>query len=423
MSARFSLSPQSRAMLGRIGTIVLLAVTALYVGLIGTELVQQAQHWPVLHRERDFPSYYLAAQRLLRGEDFYSGLKEGALSLGIEDYFIDAAVTPPTFAVTLAPLALFPYPVAWGIWQILSVAALVLSLWLVLRQKQCSLSPLGWARLGCAVLLFPPLTFHLLYAHTELFLLLLLAGGWYSLRRRREIAGGVLLGMAGAIRIYPLFLLIFLIQRRAWKALLAALAAGLGLAAVAALAAGPSSYLGYVDVLGAEVSTLYARWGNFSLYGDVHKLASIWPALGQQPLVRDLLAILLSLGTLILTLLLTWKRRSAARSIDRDYGLFTVATLLASPLSWIYYQVLLYLPLLFLLDTLRRNRGPRAIPWILAAALLASLCPIVEGQPGLPLALKQLLAFFPTLTLAGVYVALVMAAPDAAQCPCRNQGS
>lgn len=392
--------------------VLLLLLALFYVSLIGDEAFQQLRQWPTLHQERDFPSYYLAGQRILQGEDFYSGLQEEAQAAGFEDYFIDTAVTPPTFNLVIAPLALLSYPAAWGVWQILSLLALFAAVPLIVRELNLSLSPPGWLILGCAVLLFPPLSFHMLYAHSELFLLLLLASAWMLLRRGQEVPAGVLLGLAGALRLYPLFLLLYLVQRRAWKALLAALVSGLGLAALAAAVTGPASYLRFLDVLRETTSTLYPRQWNLSLWGDVHKLAAIWPALGEHPGLRDALAMLLSLGILGLTLWLTRRPGPTPHTLDLEYGLFVTAMLLASPLSWIYYQVLLYLPLLVLFKALQK-RGRQPAPFfIIILALLFAVTPLFGGRPDMSPTLQRLLAFAPTMTPLGVYLALQLARQD-----------
>lgn len=405
------ISQETRAMLIRIITWVLLAAAVVYMVLVGVELVHQAADWPTLHRDRDFPSYYIAAQRLLRGQDTYSGLQEDASRLGIADYFIDSAVNPPTFTVAASWLAVFPYAISWVLWQLLSLAALGLALAVLLREAGPAFSPGARLRLVCAALLFPPLSFHLLYAHTELFLLLALVAAWFLLRRGKEVPAGILLGLAAAIRIYPLFLLFYFPLRRAWKGFLAAVAAGLAWAGLSLLLAGPSSFLHYLAALRGEVSTLYARWGNFSLWGSVHKLASIWTALGERPLLRDGLALALAAGILLLTLGLA--RRLDA---DRAYGLLVVGALLASPLSWVYYQVLLYLPLFFLVRALCERRRPAVLAALLAA-LAAALAPVLGGVVALPAGLGHALAFAPTLTLLGVYVAVALpgAPPDAHQ--------
>lgn len=413
MNAR-PIAPQTRAMLLRLATWALLAAAVVYLVVVGLELVHQAADWPTLHRDRDFPSYYIAAQRLLRGEDAYGGLQEAARRLGIADYFIDAAVNPPTFTVAVVWLAFFPYAVSWGAWQVLSLAALAAALALLLRAAGPTFSPAARLRLVCAALLAPPLTFHLLYAHTELFMLLALAAAWLLLRRGKEVPAGILLGLAAAIRLYPLFLLLYLALRRAWKGLLAAAAAGLAWVGLAVLAAGPASFPHYLAALRGDVSTLYARWGNFSLWGSVHKLASIWPALAERTALRDGLALALSAGVLLLTLGLARRMEP-----DRAYGLFIVGALLASPLSWIYYQVLLYIPLFFLARDLQaapaallpQGPAPRRRPAAAAltlVALAASLGPVVSGLVALPAGLGHAVAFAPTLTLLAVYAALAL---------------
>jgi hypothetical protein len=409
------------------GSMVLLAVALVYVVLIGVEVFRQAGDWQVQHQERDFTWYYLSARRLLRGADLYSGLREEARAIGMEDYFIDVAVSPPTFPLAVCWLALFSYPVAWALWQVLSVVALGLSLWLIARELRPSLPLTHWLPLLCAILLFPPLAYHMVYAHTELFVLLLLTGAWVCLRRGRQVPAGILLAIAGVTRLYPLFLLLYLLQRRQWKAFVAAAGTGVGLGLAAGLAAGFDSYLRYLGVMRDTMSTYYNRAGNHSLWGVVHKLATVWPALGTQPLLRDGLALALSVSVLLLTLWLA--RRSGP---DRAYGLFIAGALLASPLSWIYYQVLLYLPFFFLLRSLRQGRdspGPMparpAVLALLIAALAAAVLPVLAGALPLPAALSRAAAFLPTLTLAGTYLALALsadAAPGATRgIPCEGQ--
>ncbi len=407
MGARLFFSPERRAMLARVGSVVLVAVALAYLFLVGSELLQQVQDWPTLHQDRDFPSYYLAARRLLRGADLYGGYQEeAARTLGMSNYFIDTAVTPPTFALVTVPLALVPYPVAWVSWQVLSLAALGLSIFLAVREERPVFSAPAWAALACAVLLFPPLTFHLLYAHTELFVLLLLTGAWLCYRHGREIPAGLLIGLAGAVRVYPLFLVVFLLQRRSWKGFLSALGSALGLAALAAAVAGPSSYLRYLAVLQTEVPKLYPLQGNCSLWGTVHKVAVLWPALGAQPLLRDGLAAACSLAVLLLTIWLARRPGPAPAIVERPYGLYIAGALLASPLSWIYYQVLLYLPLVFLLAAMRRANRPRALPVLLLLTLLAALTSLAGPLLDLPAGLRLALDLLPSLTTVAVYVAL-----------------
>jgi hypothetical protein len=392
-------------------SVALLVIIILRIAQVSIAITEQMQNWPVLHEERDFPWYYLSAGQLLRGEDFYSGLQERArVELGIEDYFIDVAVSPPTFPLVIAPLALLSYPAAWGVWQFLSVAALILSVLLIARELSLSLSLPGWALLVFAILIFPPLTFHIYYAHTELFILLLLTGGWYLLRKDREVPAGVLLGLAAALRLYPLILLPYLFQRRAWKGLGAAIASGLGLAALAGWAAGPASYLRYLGVMREEIPVFYTSDGNLSLWGSVHKIAAIWPVLERYPTLRDALAYALFLAVVGLTLWLTRKASVLPHRLDHEYGLLIAAALLASPLSWIYYQVLLYLPMLILLVDLRKSetRHPGVLA-LLELGLFAATTPLLlGGRPDLPIGMQRLRSFLPTLTTLCIYLGLVL---------------
>ncbi len=391
-----------------LGYVLLLILSLIYAGLLLGEMFRQAREWPLLHQDKDFPWYYLTARKLWQGQDFYRGLREAARTLGIAEYFVDYAVSPPTFALAVAPLALLPYPVAWGIWQFLSLVALGGALALIVREIRPPFPPLTWMALGCLILLFPPLSFHMIYAHTEVFILLLLVGAWVSLRRGREVSAGLLLALAGVLRLYPLFFLFLLLQRRAWRALLASFVGGLALVLLAGLAAGPESYLRYLGVLRNDISTFYPLWGNASLWGIVHKVAALWPPLGGLPWLRDGLAAGLSLGLLGGTAALAWKDAHLPNRLDRHFALFTASVLLASPLSWVYYQILLYLPFFLLLSAWQKGRLSRPARCFVVAAWALSFAPLLQV---IPLAGKTILSFLLTLPPAGVYLALACSGP------------
>lgn len=406
-----------RSRLSAYAALVLLACAAGYVVAVGVELWHQAQDWAISHRELDFPSYYLAAHRLLQGQDIYSGLRtEARLRLGMEGYFIDSAVGPPAFAMVLAWLALLPYPVAWGVWQALSLVALACSIWLIVRELRLTLYKQEWVTLGCALVLFPPLAFHLVYAHTELFLLLTLTFAWLCLRRDRTILAGLLLGLAAATRLYPVLFILFLLQRRAWKALVAAAGAAVGISALAGLACDPGAYLRYGAIQREVIPNLYGLQGNASLWGMVFKVASLRSRVPGASLVPIVLGFLASLGIVAATFLLVRRAQAAAPAsqgtevymLDRGFALYTVACLLASPLAWVYYQVLLYLPFLVLLARLKERPCRRCL-WAIGVAAIAALSPfatLLWRDP--PTTIKWLQALFPTVTPAATLVALAL---------------
>jgi len=142
------------------------------------------------------------------------------------------------------------------------------------------------------------------------------------------------------------------------------------------------------------------------MWGSVHKLAAVWPALGAQPLLRDGLALALSAAALLFSL-------GFARSLEegRAYGLMIVGALLASPLSWVYYQVLLYLPFLFLLAIVRQARNAATLRIILSATFVTSFLPFAQVLPNLPRAIDIVISFGLSLPLIGTMIALVVAQP------------
>src|SRR5690349_130194 len=79
----------------------------------------------------DFPAFY-APPRLLATGQLYSSpafLAQQQQILGRTNQHTAHFIRLPYLAVGLAPLALLPYPVAYGMWLALSAAALIVFAW------------------------------------------------------------------------------------------------------------------------------------------------------------------------------------------------------------------------------------------------------------------------------------------------------
>ena len=179
--------------------------------------------------------------------------------------------------------------------------------------------------------------------------LLLLVAGFFALRERREIAAGLLLAGAVAIKLTPALLLGYLAWRRRWVALVVASAGLAALILGGAAAAGWGSYTIYVQKMMPLLSHGCDHWINESLAAFFGRLLGnggifSW-AMGDPSLLARALAggasLILVAGAFIL---MGGGPRSA--SPELEFALLVVTTLLVSPLSWTHHSVLSLIGLL-----------------------------------------------------------------------------
>ncbi len=182
-------------------------------------------------------------------------------------------------------------------------------------------------------------------------LLLLITLSWRLQRNGHEALGGAVLGVATALKLFPGFLFVFYLARRSWKALFAGGAVLVGLHLLAWFVLGGQAFDDYAHVVLPAVTGFRGAWTNASMPGFWAKLlnspnpgvVSLW----QAPVLA---AVATALSFMALVAVAGWKswRAKTTEQRDRAFAVCVVAMLLASPITWHHYFVMLTLPLLIL---------------------------------------------------------------------------
>jgi hypothetical protein len=154
-------------------------------------------------------------------------------------------VSPPLLAWLFVPLVAFPEPVAYVIWTVLSVAALVWA-WHVAAPFQ------GLAKLSLLLLAFAlwPVMQALYYGQPAMPILGLVATAWWLMKRDRPIVAGVALAVATALKPQVVIMIpVALVVAGRLRPVVGWVVgcAVLGLASVIAL--GPVGLASYLDAL------------------------------------------------------------------------------------------------------------------------------------------------------------------------------
>jgi alpha-1,2-mannosyltransferase len=236
-------------------------------------------------------------------------------------------MNPPHFQLLLEPLTTFSEPTASAIFRIVSIASLCGCLWWLARTPDHRWSLLDFG----AVLAWAPMATVISLNQVTWILWPLLLWTWWCWRKDRWTAGAIGYGLALSLKPFVGVFLVWLLATRRWKA--AGVATGFALAGwtLGLLAYGADVFREWLLALG-NVQWWWSPM-NASLEGW---LARLFNDTGRQLVaLPPLVAPLALVGQLLIIIVTTLRTRTW--TIDESWSTLMAASLLASPLGWIYY--------------------------------------------------------------------------------------
>jgi hypothetical protein len=335
------------------------AVVAIVAGLLqGPDFVRDLR--PGRDPLRDFVQEWASARNFLEGHPIYED-QETSLARYLDfhrnpghptdRFFLHYNAHPPTSVLLAVPFAGLDYPDAVLAWNLLSLVALAISLWLMNRRLAIASSPWALLPLVAYLLVCGPFRQQMFQGQLNLVLLLLLTGTWAADRAGRPLLAGTLLGTATAIKLFPGFVVVYLLLRRDWRAVTATAVSFAILTGVTAAILGVAAYSDYVRDVLPQVAAYQSDWLNASFAGFWSRLFNptshqnivipLWtsPALAAGGTLACRLALL---ALLVCSL---WRMQTRAER-DLGFGLVLLAMLLVSPVAWDHYFLLLFLPVI-----------------------------------------------------------------------------
>jgi alpha-1,2-mannosyltransferase len=324
-----------------------------------------------LHHQ-DFGTYLNAARDIVQGQPLYAAF--------LHHPFPDATlrpayIYPPSFALLIAPLGLLPDAAATAVWIALQQAALAVAIVLVLRW----LRPTRWAVVGLVVatLSFYPLWVDVVQGQANLLVLLLVTVGMVGVLRGRP-AFGAAIGVAAALKLTPLILVVWLLLDRRFRAA-AFVLGGFTILTLAGALLRFQDTVAYVGQVLPALASGTAFYANQSLAGMLDRTLSSnaytqpWISL---PWVSLLL---IAVGVILISWWWWQTRRHSAEA--RGVAFIPLVPLLSS-VTWTHHLVIL-LPLIwFSLIALGQREWPPLPTAALSGVLL--LFSIVSRLPAGP---------------------------------------
>ena len=326
--------------------------------------------WRVLNT--DFPNYYLVARLLREGYSLdriydWIWLQRIKDHWGLNQSLVGFAGLTPFSALPIVPLSIFSALAAKRIWIVINLILLATSAELLRRST--SLTRLRvWILCLLAIL---PLRTSFLYGQMHLLVFFLLTMAYYFHRRNRELACGVCVALAGALKVYPLFFILYFFWKRQWRTAFATIGTAILIIIVGMLWIGPGPLYTYATQalprsLQGEVLdpyNLHAASGA-ALF---HRLFLFEPALNPAPVFDStaLYAIVYPLWQLLILLPLFAILRSSPIDPEREqmeWAAFLFALLLLSPVPSSYHFVVMILSITLFVDSLlRQNKHALAL--------------------------------------------------------------
>jgi len=302
---------------------------------------------------QDLDAYLAAGRAIWRGQPLYAPFLHHPFP---DPALRPAYIYPPVFALLVAPLGLLSDAAANVVWLLIGQAALAAALVVILRW----LRPSAWAvtTILCATATFYPLWIDAVQGQANLLVLLLVTAGIAGIVQGKPRLGAAL-GMAAALKLTPLILLVWLLLDRRIREAVWMFGALAAVTAAAAVLRFDDTLVFFRQVLPAlaQGTAIYA---NQSLQGVIARVATVNPY--TQPWAVVPWTYLL--GTILIVALVgLWFWRTRREPALLRVAAFLPILPLASSVTWPHHLVIL-LPVIWISVIAIAQRG-----WPLASTL------------------------------------------------------
>jgi hypothetical protein len=268
----------------------------------------------ILHGHNPYRAAFLAHQAAI--------MRGGGIAVGETYHHVFSVPLYPAVAnLAVVPLSALGFGLAAAVYTVLSVAAMFGALWLLdVRDWRCH----------ALVLISWPFLYGVVLGAIGPFLVLGIAAAWRW--RDRVLAPALAIAAVIAIKIFPWTLAVWLLITRRWRAL------ALCVAAAVVLTFGAWALIGFHGL------TAYPRMLSNATYiqeGRADGIATVLLVLGASSALAQTVATLAGVALLAVA----WRTLARPDGDRRAFGLAIIACLVATPISWDHYMVLLFVPI------------------------------------------------------------------------------
>ncbi len=323
----------------------------------------------------DLKADHLTARAYLRGVNPYSA--QGAVASGLAALGPSGNGHPPTTSFWILPLAGLDVRTANTVLAWITILLLLIEIGVTMHVLRYP-APVAtaWLALGF-VLSCSFMTYHFGVGQLSGVIGFFYFVGWRAARRGEDVLAGLALGAACTMKLFPGVVIILFLMMRRWRAVIAAGAVYLAIAASMTARFGVVSWRQFAARQGPIADLWMGSIQNQSIHGVLSHLFHPVCVGGPSPVLRSAtaIALLVSAGLLGLSGWLAW-RTAGTNGFDVSYALFVVLSVVTSQWTWEHYAIIYVLPILILGATLARAWREKRRP-ASAAVLMAWLMAVV----------------------------------------------
>jgi hypothetical protein len=331
----------------------------------------------------DFTLFYRSAVAFWNNSDLYSLHSVRLVEPMSDDQKRDKERSHPNLNMPLVtalflPLAVTDITTGMAIWASLSVGFTMVAAWMLGGQlvTEYNGAPFfRWVVSGIIALLL--LTYYPTWASANLgqlaqLLFLLLSGAWIAARRKQDRIAGVLFGLAMTLKPFTGLFLLILPWFGRWHLLRWYVGSFAAFLLIGLAAFGPDSYIQYSTVL-RQVSWYGAGW-NASLLAPVSTIlgGGDLPGWYDYPRLAQPIVIIISIALYAALVALIRRLPDVQAKVDLTVAGGIPLMLLASPLGWVYYFLLMWISAIATALAVRLLPSRRR--WWISAAMVLVLC-------------------------------------------------
>lgn len=317
----------------------------------------------------------------------------------------------PAMVLSLLPIGLVSYKVAYLGWNCISFLFLMLSLLSLWRVyiKGIPDSSTAYLSLLFSFLIFYPVIITFFAGQVTFLLLFLMLLAWQLGRQKSWYGCGILLGIAFTLKLFFGLYFLLLLKQKQWRACFAFIASVAIVSCLTMYIFGFNVYASYHKIF-HHITWFTATW-NVSLYGFYSRLFPMVKEASPPVLWIPWIGMFAYLASVFLVLLgllktIEVKNHSFIFTWDQSFAYCTVAMVLLSPLGWLYYFPLFILPVFILYYECRKRQFANLTLSILVAIIVIANNPI---DMLLPMEIQNnISAFFSCLSATLVEISLLI---------------
>lgn len=336
-------------------------------------------------KSNGFASYYTASRLLIEGENPTEYYNDEYFSSKVENYvpgiYEIYLVNLPTTTFLVLPFSVFDHETARSLWLTINILLLSLTIGFLIRGNKYYN---GWLPFVLILFFsFQPLYANVVAAQAYILIFCGLTVIFVGYMKGDRKLPGIVTGLIVILKSAGTYLLLLFIIRKNWKNLLWSVITIIFLFLVTIPFLGFDSWIAYSNKLmnysSSPTLSVTAYQTIHSFFAHLFIFDAKW---NPEPIINlEIVGILLTIVSSLIILALTIFSIIKHKKPDLAFGLFVIAGLILNPASIDYHYMLILVPVLILIDWLRRN--PSKYLWILfgvSFVLIALKIPYVSPK-------------------------------------------